>query len=260
VYSKRQNNKGPRDCGTTDYGTTGPQNEGAITLGLARTTGSVSLTPRFSGVCRSLLFVLTVLTVFFRSSVLHAQTADDYFHGGATNYVFGQKEKAKEQIVTGLQTFPSDPKLNQFLALLKKEEEQKQQQQNQQQQQQQNKDDQKKDQKQNQDQKKDSDQKKDQNQSNEPKKDQEKKQQDQAKKNADQKKDQEKKDQQNAEQKKQDKSDQNDQQEPQPTYAAGQMTPQQAKQLLDAQKGDEMMIPVRPVVKPRDPSKPLKDW
>src|SRR5438874_11449815 len=80
---------------------------------------------------------------------LRAQTADDYFHGGATNYVFGEKEKAKEQIVTGLQAFPSDPKLNQLLALLKKEEEQKQQQQ--QQQQQQNKNDQKKDQKQNQD-------------------------------------------------------------------------------------------------------------
>jgi len=205
------------------------------------------------------LFALTVLTVSLHSPAIRAQTADDYFHGGATNYVFGQKEKAKEQILTGLQTFPSDPKLNQFLVLLKKEEEQKQQQQNQQQQQQ-NKDDQKKDQKQNQDQKKDSEQKKDQNQSNEPKKDQEKKQQDQAKKNADQKKDQAKKDQQNAEQKKQDKSDQNDQQEPQPTYAAGQMTPQQAKQLLDAQKGDEMIIPIRPQVKPRDPSKPLKDW
>jgi outer membrane biosynthesis protein TonB len=227
-----------------------------------RAFDSISLTPRFSGVYWAALFALTVLTVFFHpSSVLHAQTADDYFHGGATNYVFGQKEKAKEQIVTGLQVFPTDPKLNQLLVLLKKEEEQKQQQQ-QQQQQQQNKKDQNKDQKQNQDQKKDSNQKKDsqQNQSNEQKKDQEKKQQDQARKNADQKKQPEKKDQQAADQKKQDKSDQNDQQEPQPAYAPGQMTPQQAKQLLDAQKGDEMMIPLHPPVKPRDPNKPLKDW
>jgi hypothetical protein len=38
------------------------------------------------------------------------------------------------------------------------------------------------------------------------------------------------------------------------------MTPQQAKQLLDAQKGDEMIIPVRPQGKPRDTSKPFKDW
>src|SRR5436190_2130260 len=99
---------------------------------------------------------------------LPAQTAEDYFHGGATNYVFGEKEKAKEQIVTGLQNFPSDPKLNQLLALMKKEEEQKQQQQ---------KNDQNKEQKQNQDsQKKDSEQKKDsqQNKSNEQKNEQEK--------------------------------------------------------------------------------------
>ncbi len=220
------------------------------------------LTPCFSGVRRASLFLLTVLTVFLvRPVALRAQTPDDYFHGGATNYVFGEKEKAKEQIVTGLQSFPRDPKLNQLLVLLKKEEEQKQQQQ--QQQQQQNKKDEQKDQKQNQDsQKKDSDQKKDQNQSNDQKKEQEKKRQEQAKKNADQKKEQQKKEQekQNAEQKKQEKADQNDQQEPQPTYAAGQMTPQQAKQLLDAQKGDEMVIPIRPQVKPRDQSKPLKDW
>jgi outer membrane biosynthesis protein TonB len=225
-------------------------------------TFHLSLTPRFSGVCGTILFALTVLTVFLHYPTLHAQTADDYFHGGATNYVFGQKEKAKEQIVTGLQAFPTDPKLNQLLVLLKKEEEQKQKQQQQQQQQQQNKNDQNKDQKQKKDQKKDADQKKDsqQNQSNDQKKEQEKKQQEQAKKNTDQKKNQEKKDQQTADQKKQDKSDQNDRQEPQPAYAPGQMTPQQAKQLLDAQKGDEMMIPLHPPAKPRDSNKPLKDW
>src|SRR4051812_26127795 len=96
---------------------------------------------------------------FFVSAAWSAAlpTADDYFHGGATNYVFGEKEKAKEQIVTGLQQFPSDQKLNSLFALLKKEEEQKQQQQQQQQQ----KNDQKKDQKDNQDpQKNNSDQKK----------------------------------------------------------------------------------------------------
>jgi Ca-activated chloride channel family protein len=223
---------------------------------LAKRLGVRAVLCRFSA-------AMVVLISFVSPVLANGQTAEDYFHGGATNYVFGQKEKAKEQIVTGLQAFPADPKLNQLAALLKKEEEQKQQQKNQQQQQQQKKDDQKKDQKQNQDQKKDSDQKKDQNQSNESKKDQEKKQQDQAKKDADQKKEQEKKDQQTADQKKQekrDKSDQNDQHEPQPTYAAGQMTPQQAKQLLDAQKGDEMIIPIHPQVKPRDPNKPLKDW
>ena len=212
---------------------------------------------------RGRLLSTIIFTVVLHASPipLRAQTAEDYFHGGATNYVFGEKEKAKEQIVTGLQSFPSDPKLNQLLALLKKEDEQKQQQQQQQQQQQkndQNKD--QKDQNQKQDsQKKDSDQKKEQNQSDEQKKEQEKKKQEAEKKKADQKK-QEKKEQQTGDQKKEDPSDQKDEQEPQQAYAPGQMTPQQARQLLDAQKGDEMIMPVRPQVKPRDASKPLRDW
>jgi Ca-activated chloride channel family protein len=43
-------------------------------------------------------------------------------------------------------------------------------------------------------------------------------------------------------------------------YAAGQMTPEQAQQLLDAQKGEEMMLPVKPEGKPVDRSRPIKDW
>jgi Ca-activated chloride channel family protein len=43
-------------------------------------------------------------------------------------------------------------------------------------------------------------------------------------------------------------------------YAAGQMTPQQARQLLDAQKGEEMLLPVKPNGKPVDPRKPIRDW
>lgn len=220
-------------------------------------------------------WVLSVLIAcLLAPGVLRAQTADDYFHGGVTNYIFGQKEKAMEQVVTGLKAYPTDQKLNEVLALLKKEEEQKQQQQQQRQKNDQNKDqkDQNKDQSKDQknDQKKDSDQKQDQNQSkDQQQKDQQQKQkQDQAKKDADQKKgedgkkDQDKKEQeqQNTDKQKPEKSDQKDQQEPQQVYAPGQMTPDQAKQLLDAQKSDEMIIPARPEVKPRDPRKPLKDW
>jgi Ca-activated chloride channel family protein len=40
----------------------------------------------------------------------------------------------------------------------------------------------------------------------------------------------------------------------------GQMTQQQAKQLLDAQKGDEMMVPIRPEKKRSPSSGPVKDW
>ena len=57
-----------------------------------------------------------------------------------------------------------------------------------------------------------------------------------------------------------DKDKSQEQGEQQQAYAVGQMTPQQAQQLLDAQKNDEMLLPVRPEGKPRDTSKPLKDW
>ena len=40
----------------------------------------------------------------------------------------------------------------------------------------------------------------------------------------------------------------------------GQMTPQEAKQLLDAQKNDEQMMPVNRKDKPPDPRKVVKDW
>ena len=51
------------------------------------------------------------------------------------------------------------------------------------------------------------------------------------------------------------KSDDKDEQ-----AAAGQMTPEQARQLLDAQKEDEKMLTPRPEGKPADVSKPFKDW
>jgi hypothetical protein len=38
------------------------------------------------------------------------------------------------------------------------------------------------------------------------------------------------------------------------------MTPEQAQQLLDAQKGDEKMLQLKPEQKPVDRSKPIRDW
>ena len=147
----------------------------------------------------------------------------------------------------------------------------------------QNKDDQNKDQQQ---QNKQDQDKKDRDKKDRDKKDQENKdqqnKQDQAQQNKEsqQQKEQQKKEQaqkdtekqkQSAEQKKKEQEKQQaqqslgnpedkDKQEGQQTYAAGQMTPQQAKQLLDAQKGQEMMLPIKPQGKPRDTSKPLRDW
>jgi Ca-activated chloride channel homolog len=44
------------------------------------------------------------------------------------------------------------------------------------------------------------------------------------------------------------------------SYAAGQMTPEQARQLLDAQKDEEQMLQLKPEGKPVDSAKPIKDW
>jgi len=42
--------------------------------------------------------------------------------------------------------------------------------------------------------------------------------------------------------------------------AAGEMTAEQAQQLLDEQKGEEKMLPVKPEGKPTDHTRPIKDW
>ena len=42
--------------------------------------------------------------------------------------------------------------------------------------------------------------------------------------------------------------------------AQGQMTQEQAKQLLDAQKEDEKLLQPNPTGKPQDRTKPFKDW
>src|SRR5712672_956729 len=85
---------------------------------------------------------LSLLAVPF---CLKAQTADDYFHGGAQSYIHAQKEKAQQEILTGLQKFPQDPKLNGLAALLKKQQKEKKEDQKQDQQSQQDKQDQKQD-------------------------------------------------------------------------------------------------------------------
>jgi len=55
-------------------------------------------------------------------------------------------------------------------------------------------------------------------------------------------------------------SDEKDKEQPAAAAAAGQMTPQQARQLLDAQKGEEMVLPPNPKAKPSDLRRPFKDW
>jgi Ca-activated chloride channel family protein len=79
---------------------------------------------------------------------------------------------------------------------------------------------------------------------------------------------QEKKDQNQSEQQKARKSAGQEKKEPQPgeqrepaqAYAAGQMTPQEARQLLDSQKNDELLLPVSRKEKASPQQGPLKDW
>jgi len=38
------------------------------------------------------------------------------------------------------------------------------------------------------------------------------------------------------------------------------MSPEQAQRLLDAQKGDEQFLQLKPQNPPESPNKPIKDW
>jgi Ca-activated chloride channel family protein len=187
------------------------------------------------------------------------------------------------QLSKQLNTPDADAKFNYEFVKKKLEELKQQQQQQKNDKNDQNKDDQNKDQQQNQD-KKDQD-KKDQDKKDQQNKDQENKDQAQQNKDSQQQKDQQQKDQQQKEQAQKDKEKQKqsaeqkkkelekqeaqqssgkpgdkDTQEGQQSYAVGRMTPQQAQQLLDAEKGHEMVLPPKLEGKPRDPNKPLRDW
>jgi hypothetical protein len=205
---------------------------------------------------------LLLLSLVFAAQKICAQPlapADDFFNSGAQLYISNNIPAALERAESGLQLYPDDEKLQKLEKLLKQQQQQQSQQnqqsqnqQNQSQQQQnqsqQNSKDQKNQQQQNQssqknsqDQQKQDEQK--QNQSGE-KKDEQQKQQEQQK-SAGEKKNSEK----------QDKQDANGQ-----PIAAGQMTPEEAKRLLDAQKGDEQVLQLKPQGKPPDNQKPVKDW
>ena len=162
--------------------------------------------------------------------------ADDFFHGGARCYITNNIAQAKQIVEQGRKLYPEDEKLKKLEELLKQQSQQQQQQQNQQPQNQQDQQ-QKSDEQKNQQQKDPEDQKKPDEQKKEAqKKDAEKKM------SEEQKKDGEKKD-----------------EEPQPVKA-GEMTPEEAKRLLDSQKGNEQLLQLKPQEKPRKNNRPIKDW
>jgi Ca-activated chloride channel family protein len=183
-----------------------------------------------------------------------AQPAEDFFHAGAQSYITNNLAKAREAVDQGLKQYPDDVKLKKLDALLKQQSQQQQSQQDQKDQQQpEPKDQQKQDQQKDQQQQKQDQQKQQESQS---KPDQQKDAQ-----QAQPKKDEEKKQEQAQAAAQKDKKDAQEKEgEENPPTEPGQMSPQQARQLLDAQKADENMMPLNPEEKPRDNSRPFKDW
>ena len=160
--------------------------------------------------------------------------AEDFFNGGAQLYISNNVPAALERVEMGLKTYPGDEKLKKLEQLLKQ-----QQQQNQQQQQSQN------------DQQKKSDaQKQDQNQQPEQPK----------RKPSDPKKDEEQKP---PEQKK-DSGDKPKDEKPEPQQGQlvkpGEMTPEEAKRLLDSQRGNEQLLQLKPENKSPQRQRLVRDW
>jgi hypothetical protein len=177
---------------------------------------------------------LPLLLVFAAQRVCaQLAPADDFFNSGAQFYISNNIPAAKQQVETGLKFYPDDAKLKKLEELLKQQQQSQQQQsknsqQSQQQNQQQNSQQQPKQDSQGQSGQKNNDQQKQPEQ-----------------KSSDEKKNGEKPENQNA--------------EGQPV-APGQMTPDEAKRLLDAQKGDEQVLQFKPQDKPENQSRPVKDW
>jgi outer membrane biosynthesis protein TonB len=176
-------------------------------------------------------------------------SADDFFHRGAQSYITNNLPKAQEAVDMGLKFYPQDDKLKKLDALLKQQSQQ------QQQQQQQNQSQQQKDKQQSQSQKSDS--QKDQSSSKDSPDQQ--KQDEQKQKEAEQKKAEQQKQQEAQKSSANQPKDQQQQGEEQPA-TPGQMTPEEAKRLLDAQKGNEQLLQMKPENKPRDHQRPAKDW
>jgi Ca-activated chloride channel family protein len=182
---------------------------------------------------------LLPLLLLFAAQKVCAQLApaDDFFNSGAQAYISNNIPAALERTEDGLKIYPNDDKLQKLEKLLKQQQQQQQQQQNQSQQQ--------------------------QSQSQQNSKNQQNQQQNQQQQSQQNSQDQKKSDEQkqseqqkSSEQKSNDKENQNGENQ----TTAGQMTPEEAKRLLDAQKGDEQVLQMKPQGKPQDQNKPVKDW
>jgi Ca-activated chloride channel family protein len=201
-----------------------------------------------------LLISLSLLLLAWQKVCAQLAPAEDFFNSGAQLYISNNIPSALERVEMGLKTYPDDEKLKKLEQLLKQQQQQQnQQQQNQQQQNQQNQQQQSQN-----DQQKKSDEQKKQDQQNQ-KQDSQQQKQDQQNQSA-QKKSEEQKQQEQKKDSGDKPKDENQAQQGQPVKA-GEMTPEEAKHLLDAQKDNERLLQMKPQEKPRDPNRPvIKDW
>jgi hypothetical protein len=196
------------------------------------------------------LLLLLSVSLLLAGLAAHAQSADDYFNGGAHAYISNNIPQALGVVESGLKQYPDDVKLKKLYELLKQQSQQSSQnnqsQQNQKQQSQSNQSQpQKSNSRQNQQSSQQNAQPQDQNQQNPS-----------GQKNAESQKPQPP---QKPDEKQNDGKPENQNGQGQPV-TAGQMTPEDAKRLLDAQKGDEQFLQLKPQGKPRDNQQPVKDW
>ncbi len=194
-----------------------------------------------------LLISLSLPMLAWQNASAQLAPADDFFNGGAQLYISNNIPSALERVEGGRKLYPDDVKLKKLEELLKQQQ-QSQSQQNQQQQNQQNQQSQSQQQQQKNQQNQQQNSNSRQNQSQQNKQQQSPQNKDQQDQSAQQKQ-------------QQDKTGQNASEEQQAAAAQGkEMTPEEAKRLLDAQKGNEQVLQWKPQGKPENQNHPVKDW
>jgi len=216
----------------------------------------------------SLPISLSLLLLSWQPVRAQFAPADDFFNSGAQFYLSNNIAEAKQAVEAGLKNYPDDEKLKKLEQLLKQQSQQQSQQNQQQQdkqppdqknQDQQNQSQQQQKDQQSQQQKSDDQKNRQQNQqSSQQKSPEQQKQEDQKK--ADQKKDEQQQDQKKSSPEKKDGGKPEDKNAEGQPVAPGQMTPEEAKRLLDAQKGSEQTLTLKPKGKPENNNQPFKDW
>jgi Mg-chelatase subunit ChlI len=187
-----------------------------------------------------LLISLSLPLLFWQNACAQTAPADDFFNSGAQLYISNNIPSALEKVEGGLKIYPDDVKLKKLEALLKQQQQSQssQSQQNQQQQSQQNSA---------------------QNQAQQGRQQQNQQAQNQSQSGQQNDKQQQEKAQAKSSGKESDEK-QDGQNEQAKAAAVNQMTPEEAQRLLDAQKGDEQVLQLKPKGKPQDNHQPIKDW